>query len=65
MRNEDFSKVMNSFFDLDQIGVIERSCAHYTCDVICSRRIFNIVIGATKSSEGVEMISAAGALDRG
>ena len=57
--NKDFSKVMNSFFDWDQLALIERACAHYTLNLICSRRIFKILIGATKSSEGVNILSTA------
>ena len=48
--NEDFLKVMNSFSDLDQNAVIETQCEHYTHHLICSRKIFKILIGATKSS---------------
>ena len=39
LENEEFLKVMNSFFDLDQIVSIERSCAHYTLNLICCRRL--------------------------
>ena len=74
--NEDFSKVMNSFFDLDQIGPIGRPCAHYTFNLICSRMILKFQQGAKKSSEGkiflatklsggVKILLAAWAIDRG
>ena len=65
IENEVLSKVMNSFFDLHQIGAIERPCGHYTFNPICSRRISKSQKGATLSFEGVKMISAAWALAQG
>ena len=47
---------MNSFFDLDQIGPIERSWAHYVFNLIRCRRPFKILIVATKSPGGAKMI---------
>ena len=54
---------MNCFSDSDQVGRKEKSCAHYTLNLICSRRIFKILIEATKSPEGVEIVSGASAID--
>ena len=63
--NEEFSKVISSFFDLDQISPIGRSCAHYTLNLICSRRKLQNLVGATKWFEGVKIYSAARAIDKG
>ena len=52
---EGFLNAMNSFFDLDQIVLIERSCAHYVFNLICCRRLFEFLILATKSHGGANM----------
>ena len=54
VENEDFSNSMNSFFDLDQIGLIGRLCVNYVFKLICCRRIFKVVIVATKSPGGAQ-----------
>ena len=53
--NEDFSSLMNSFFDLSQIALIGRSCADYVFNLIWCRRLFKFWIGATKSPGGAKM----------
>ena len=55
VENEDFLNSMNSFFDFDQIALIERSCAHYVFNLICSRRLFKFLIVATTSPGGAKM----------
>ena len=63
--NEDFLKVMNSFFDLDENAVMQTPCGRYTHDLICCRRLFNILIVATKSAGGVNIFSALRTTDLG
>ena len=49
----DSSNSMNLFFDLDQIGVIERSCGHYVSKPISCRRPFELFNGVTNSPRRV------------
>ena len=58
VENDDFSKVMNSFFDLDEIPQIKRSCAHYVWNLIRCRRLFEILVVAKKSAGGVKIFLA-------
>ena len=53
---------MNSFFDSDEISPIGTPCGHYTEHLICSRRIFKILIGATKSFGGVNIFFGSEAI---
>ena len=56
VENEDFSEVMNSFFDLDQSASIGMPCAHYVFNLISFRRRFEFRIGATKLPGSTQMM---------